>query len=210
MNTDYVLDWSANNNDYHLWKSDRRSNDPVSASVLNQGTWGSIRTGHVLVPLENYVLDWVPKNGGYRLWRFDPYSKDPLPGSAVQSGTWASIRTGHMLLPLGGYVLDWVPSDGSYRLWRFDPHSRDPLPGPVVQQGTWDQRRIHTLLDNTCSKLHKGHVLLPMGDEYVLDWVPHSGVHRVWKLDLDSRKTLSLAARRNKWQALQRKQARSA
>jgi hypothetical protein len=98
LNINYLLDWVPDDGGYRLWKFDPHSHDPLPGPAVQSGTWSTVRTGHVLIPLGNYVLDWVPDNGGYRLWKFDPHSHDPLPGPAVQSGTWSTILTGHSLI----------------------------------------------------------------------------------------------------------------
>ncbi len=136
-----VLDWKRDTGDYRLWNFNPGSSDPLPGSPVQEGNWGSIRSGHVLIPIGNFVLDWVPHDGGYRLWNFNPGSSDPLPGSPVQEGNWGSIRSGHVLIPIGNFVLDWVPHDGGYRLWNFNPGSSDPLPGSPVQEGNWGSIR---------------------------------------------------------------------
>ncbi|MEX2664044.1 hypothetical protein UAMX_002124, partial [Candidatus Uabimicrobium amorphum] len=126
--------------EYRLWNFNANSKDPFP-TAKQRGKWGSIKTGHVLVPVGNgkYVLDWVPATGEYCLWNFNANSKDPLP-TAKQRGKWSSIKTGHVLIPVGNgkYVLDWVPATGEYRLWNFNANFRDPLP-TAKQDGSINQ-----------------------------------------------------------------------
>lgn len=149
--------------------------DPLPNPAIVQGTWQTIRSGHVLVSLPGRVLDWEPATGHYRLWRYDPAitgNADPLPGNPVTEGTWQTIRSGHELIALGpDRVLDWEPASGHHRIWRFDPNAHgDPLPGAPVSEGTW--KTIRT-----------GHRLIPLGGNRVLDWEPATGHLRIWNYD---------------------------
>jgi hypothetical protein len=107
-------------------------------------------------------------SGEVQLW----YRDDILPGAAVAQGRWRTIGTGHELIPMpDGHVLDWVPLDGTWRLWNYDPASTaDVLPGQPVASGKW-------------TSIVTGHVLIPMPDGHVLDWVPVDGTWRLWNYD---------------------------
>ena len=147
--------------------------DCLPGFTVQQGKWSSIDGGHRLIPMhDGKVLDWKPDDGTWLLWNYDPTSKDCLPGGPVSQGRWESIRDGHCLVPMhDGKVLDWVPDDGTWRLWNYDPANKtDCLPGTPVSHGQWESVR-------------DGHVLVPMKDGKVLDWVPDNGTWRLWNYD---------------------------
>jgi hypothetical protein len=59
---------------------------------------------------------------------------------------------------------------GSWRLWNYDPSKADVFSGNPVQHGIWQM-------------IKGGHVLVPMHDGKVLDWVPDNGSWRLWNYD---------------------------
>lgn len=149
--------------------------DPFPGVPLAETTWGTIRTGHELVPLGgNRVLDWEPATGHVRIWRYDPAFPDPLPGVPLVEHTWSTIRTGHQLVSLGdNRVLDFEHGTGHARIWRYDPTvtgTGDPFPGDPVVEHTW-------------STIGNGHALVPLGSRRVLDWEPTTSHCRVWRYD---------------------------
>ena len=147
--------------------------DCLPGFTVQQGKWSSIDGNHRLIPMhDGKVLDWKPDDGTWLLWNYDPTSKDCLPGGPVSQGRWESIRDGHCLVPMhDGKVLDWVPDDGTWRLWNYDPtNMTDCLPGTPVSHGQWESVR-------------DGHVLVPMKDGKVIDWVPDNGTWRLWNYD---------------------------
>jgi hypothetical protein len=105
---------------------------------------------------------------------------DCLPRSAVQHGQWKTIDSGHQLIPMrDGKVLDWKPDDGTWRLWRYDPTHADILTGKEELGGLV----VDPLSHGQWSSIRDGHVLVPMHDGRVLDWVPDSGHWRLWNYD---------------------------
>ena len=146
--------------------------DCLPIPAVQIGAWETIKDDHQLIVMhDGKVLDWEPGNGKWRLWRYDSTSKDVLP-SLVSSGQWQTVRDGHSLIPMhDGKVLDWEPANGKWRLWRYDPSNKsDCLPGDPVPHGQWQTVR-------------DGHVLVPMKDGKVIDWVPNDGTWRLWNYD---------------------------
>jgi hypothetical protein len=98
---------------------------------------------------------------------------DPFP-SALTEGKWETIRSGHELVFLGGdRMLDWQPATGAYRLWEYDQtpsHGSDPLPGRAICEGRWES-------------VGRGHKLIYLFKDRVLDFQSSSGAFRVWKFD---------------------------
>ncbi|ARP89274.1 hypothetical protein CAL14_02340 [Bordetella genomosp. 9] len=91
----------------------------------------------------------------------------------VPSGQWNTVRTGHELLYLGRrLVLDWEPATKAWRVWPFEPLAiaGDPLPSPAVRSGTW-------------RTIGAGHVLVYMGGDLVMDYVPATGDYRLFPAD---------------------------
>jgi hypothetical protein len=143
--------------------------DCLPGFTVQQGKWDSIDDSHQLIPMhDGKVLDWVPDTGAWRLWNYDPSHAKCLVGP-VSQGRWQSVRDGHVLVPMhDGKVLDWVPDDGGWRLWNYVPTNHDDcLPVPAVSHGKW-------------KSVHDGHVLVPMRDGKVIDWVPDDGTWRLW------------------------------
>jgi len=102
-------------------------------------------------------------------------SGDPFPTSLTE-GRWESIRGGHELVFMGGdRVLDWEPGSGNFRLWRYDntPNpGQDPLPS-LQAQGNW-------------RSIGRGHELVYLFQDRLLDWEPSTGAFRVWRFDRNS------------------------
>ena len=147
--------------------------DCLPGFTVQQGKWQTIDSNHRLIPMhDGKVLDWKPDDGTWRLWNYDPTSEDCLPGNPVSSGQWESVRDGHVLVPMkDGKVIDWVPDNGTWRLWNYDPtNTKDCLPANAVSTGKWESVR-------------DGHVLVPMKDGKVIDWVPDNGTWRLWNYD---------------------------
>src|SRR5437868_2448428 len=98
---------------------------------------------------------------------------DPFPRSQTE-GKWETIRSGHELVFLGGdRMLDWKPDTGEFRLWAFDANvspNSDPLPGRAICEGKW-------------SSISRGHELIYLFKDALLDWEPSSGKFRVWRFD---------------------------
>jgi phospholipase C len=98
---DRVLDWEPQSGHYRVWSFDPNAagtQDPLPVPSHNEGTWSTVRLGHVLVPLvgRQRVLDWNPLTGGNRVWGYDAAvigSSDPLPGPAITEWTWNSVRS---------------------------------------------------------------------------------------------------------------------
>ncbi|MCB9100085.1 MAG: hypothetical protein H6632_11125 [Anaerolineales bacterium] len=123
-----VLDWEPATGQYQLWQYDPAQAEPGTpfpGTLVVEGTWPDIRTGHELVYLGyRRILDWEPATGRYRLWRYDPMvtgSGNPLVGQPVAEGQWDDIGMGHQLMSLGSnHLLDWEPATGRYRVRAFD------------------------------------------------------------------------------------------
>ena len=62
-----------------------------------------------------------------------------------------------------------MPDSGHWRLWRYDPTKANILTAEV-SHGQW-------------SSVGDGHVLVPIIDGNVIDWVPDDGTWRLWKYD---------------------------
>jgi hypothetical protein len=146
-----------------------RDQEILSGDPVQQGQWDTIDDDHRLVVMhDGKVLDWKPDDGTWRLWNYDPAAAKVLTGP-VSHGQWASIRDGHTLIAMhDGKVLDWVSGTGDWRLWNYVPgNHEDCLPGNPVSHGNW-------------SSVRDGHVLVPMKDGKVIDWVPDDGTWRLW------------------------------
>lgn len=69
---DQILDWEPQTGAYRVWYYDRSAEgkgaDPLPSEVTS-GQWGSIRTGHELVTLDDRLLDWEPRSGSFRIWQ---------------------------------------------------------------------------------------------------------------------------------------------
>ena len=146
-----------------------RDQECLPGATVQNGQWESIDDDHRLVAMhDGKVLDWKPDDGTWRLWKYDPTAAKVLTGP-VSHGQWASIRDGHTLIAMhDGKVLDWVADTGDWRLWAYVPGNHgDCLPGNPVSHGNW-------------SSLRDGHVLVPMSDAKVIDWVPDDGTWRLW------------------------------
>ncbi|MCB0179405.1 MAG: hypothetical protein KDI62_14335 [Anaerolineae bacterium] len=123
-----VLDWEPATGQYQIRQyapDNAEPNAPFPGTLVVEGTWPHIRTGHELVYLGyRRILDWEPATGHYRIWRYDPMvtgSGDPLVGKPVAEGTFDTIGSGHQLMSLGSnHLLDWEPATGQYRVWEFD------------------------------------------------------------------------------------------
>jgi len=102
---------------------------------------------------------------------------DPFPHSLTE-GKWETIRSGHELVFVGGdRMLDWEPSSGHFRLWAYDQspsQGNDPLPGRAICEGKW-------------SSIGRGHELIYLFKDRLLDWEPATGHFRVWQFDRDAR-----------------------
>lgn len=101
---------------------------------------------------------------------------DPFPRSLTE-GKWESIRSGHELVFMGGdRMLDWEPNSGAFRLWEYDQtpaQGQDPLPGRAICEGKW-------------SSIGRGHELVYLFQDRLLDWEPTTGKFRVWSFDRDA------------------------
>ncbi|MCB0165744.1 MAG: hypothetical protein KDI79_16050, partial [Anaerolineae bacterium] len=123
-----VLDWEPATGQYQIWQYDPANaapDAPFPGTLVVEGAWPDIQTGHELVYLGyRRLLDWEPETGRYRLWRYDPMVTgrgNPLVGQPVAEGTFDSIGPGHQLMSLGSnHLLDWQPATGQYRVWEFD------------------------------------------------------------------------------------------
>lgn len=128
MGYNRVLDWEPATGQYQIWQYDpdnAEPNAPFPGTLVVEGIWPDIRTGHELVYLGyRRILDWESATGHYRIWRYDPMvtgSGDPLVGKPVAEGAFDSIGPGHQLTSLGSnHLLDWEPATGQYRVWAFD------------------------------------------------------------------------------------------
>lgn len=72
-----ILVWHADTGKYRVWFYDRIGLQPETFSASNQqGTWNTIRVGHVLLWLgelgSGQLLDWEPATGKYRLFNDVP------------------------------------------------------------------------------------------------------------------------------------------
>ena len=146
-----------------------RDQDCLAGATVQHGQWKTVDDDHRLVPMhDGKILDWKPGDGTWRLWHYDPSATNILSGP-VSHGQWESVGDGHCLVPMhDGKVLDWVPETGRWRLWNYRPANlEDCLPGNPVSHGQWDSVR-------------DGHVLVPMKDGKVIDWVPDTGHWRLW------------------------------
>jgi hypothetical protein len=98
---------------------------------------------------------------------------DPFPHSLTE-GKWETIRGGHELVFMGGdRMLDWRPDTGDYRLWAYDQNpsqGADPLPGRAICEGRW-------------TTIGRGHELVYLFHDRLLDWEPATGKFRVWQFD---------------------------
>ena len=143
--------------------------DCLPGFTVQQGQWKTVDDDHQLVVMhDGRILDWKPGDGTWRLWNYDPSASNILAGPHSH-GQWESVRDGHVLVPMhDGKVLDWVPDTGDWRLWSYQPsNTQDCLPGNPVSHGNW-------------SSVRDGHVLVPMKDGRVIDWVPDDGTWRLW------------------------------
>ena len=146
-----------------------RDQDCLAGATVQHGQWKTVDGDHRLIPMhDGKILDWNPGDGTWRLWNYDPTAKNILVGPHSH-GQWESVVDGHCLVPMhDGKVLDWVPDDGTWRLWNYQPSNlQDCLPGNPVSHGQW-------------SSVGDGHVLVPMKDGKVIDWVPDNGTWRLW------------------------------
>jgi phospholipase C len=190
---------------YRLLRFDPSNGDPLNFAVVKSGFWekkkfwlGRPDFGNpegaakaydkgdklMLVPLGTYVLNIIPTTGRgtFKLFNFDPGSNDPLtPFPTMIFGSFETIQFGHELIPLGNYVLDRIvdpqaPADqkGRYWLWSFDPMDATPLARPAIQTGHW-----HDIDEN--------HQLIPLDEEYLLDWNMKGGTYRLFRFDPHSR-----------------------
>ena len=147
-----------------------RDQECLSGDTVQHGQWSSIDDDHRLIPMKDgRILDWKPDDGTWRLWNYDAAQANILVGPHSK-GQWQSIRDGHVLVPMhDGNVLDWVPATCDWVLWHYVPgNTQDCLPGKAISSGNW-------------ASIRSGHVLVPMKDGNVLDWVPHTGGWRLWK-----------------------------
>ena len=98
----------------------------------------------------------------------DPFTR------ALTEGRWESIGAGHELVFMGGdRMLDWKPASGEYRLWEYEQtpsQGADPLPGRAIAEGRWES-------------IGRGHELVYLFKDRLLDWEPATGAFRVWKFD---------------------------
>ncbi len=96
----------------------------------------------------------------------------------VCSGVWKTINEGHKLVYLeGDRLLDWEPASGDYRVWRYDrtrTGRQDPLPGDPISWGNW-------------AGIGRGHQLIYLGGDRLLDWVAATGQYRIWRFDRTKR-----------------------
>ncbi len=101
---------------------------------------------------------------------------DPFPNS-VTEGRWDTIRAGHELVFMGGdRMFDWRPDTGDFRLWAYNPsvaQGSDPLPGRAICEGRW-------------SSIGRGHELVYLFKNALLDWEPATGAYRVWEFNRDA------------------------
>lgn len=137
---------------------------------VQHGQWDTIDDDHCLLAMQDgKVLDWKPDDGTWRLWNYDPTAAKVLTGP-FSHGQWSSIRDGHTLIAMhDGKVLDWVAETGAWRLWNYVPGNHAVcLAGNPHSHGNW-------------SSVRDGHVLVPMKDGNVIDWVPDDGAWRLWK-----------------------------
>ncbi len=98
---------------------------------------------------------------------------DPFP-RALTEGRWDTIQRGHELVFMGGdRLFDWVPATGDFRLWEYDQTpsaGADPLPGRAIAEGRW-------------TSIGRGHELVYLFKDRLLDWEPATGHFRVWRFD---------------------------
>ena len=146
-----------------------RDQECLPGGTVQNGQWDTIDDDHRLIAMhDGKVLDWKPDAGTWRLRTYDPTAAKVLTGP-VSHGQWSSIRDGHTLIAMhDGKVLDWVADTGAWRLWNYVPgNAADCLPGNPHSHGNW-------------SSVRDGHVLVPMQDGKVIDWVPGDGTWRLW------------------------------
>ena len=144
--------------------------DCLPGNSVHNGHFETIDDDHQLIRMhDGRVLDWKPEDGTWRLFNYVPTDPDGLKGHLHSQDRWSSVRDGHVLVPMhDGKVLDWTPENGMWRLWNYDPSNhQDCLPAPFVSSGRW-------------KSVGEGHVLVPMHDGKVLDWVPDEGTWRLW------------------------------
>jgi hypothetical protein len=168
LGTGHVLVWVPDSGEHVLWKLDAKGEFrrwPVSAGIFR-----SIRTNHVLVALpgDGLVFDYENQHGSLRIWKADVSARDtdPLPATSLEppllpramwSMTPVALDEAHMLEVRG--------SDGSYDVVR------------VADLVT----RLENVGKN--SYFRRGHRLVWLGAQRLLEWEPVSQSYRIWRYD---------------------------
>ena len=148
--------------------------DCLPRSAVPVGQWKTIDDDHQLIPMrDGKVLDWKPDDGTWRLWRYDPTHADILTGKKTRWPTDSGPRSAMVIrwcrCTTGAYSTGCpTPATGACGT-TTRPTNSDCLP-TEVSHGRW-------------SSVGDGHVLVPMIDGKVIDWVPDNGTWRLWNYD---------------------------
>ncbi len=190
LGNEKIFSWDSESGEYKVQRyglSAERTPQVLSAQPLVQGTLPKSESEIRFIHLGNSrVLEWEVDTGKYKVWHYASTlvgAQSSFPGQLIAQGTWPTIRTGHELVYLGyRRILDWEPETGQYRIWRYDPMitgDANPLVGEPVFAGSWGDTR-------------RGHQLMTLGNNHLLDWDPVRRQYEIFEFDLNSLGILSV------------------
>lgn len=170
-----LLAWTTVTGRSELWSVGR--DGTLGPGPLDSHTWSSIRHNKLLVPLRpDRMIDFDPRNGGLSVWKVD------LTARGTQDPLTPKVFDGHLPETPGGRdlaalderrILDWQPGTGAYTVIDYE---RSQEPGTPL-------RRYETM--GTREAFRRGHRLVALGADRLLEWVPVTQEFRVWRYAVD-------------------------
>jgi len=165
--------WTPGTGTSELWQlaaDDTLGTGPVAAFHS-----ASNRNNLVLVVLGDHMLAYNQKTAQADLTQIDADIRGlgGIMRRTVNTQTWFRPGGGRELVALDATnILDWQPSTGTYSLVRFRPTDENSPFDRSEPLGKKDEFR-------------RGHRLVPLGTDRVLEWVPRTHDYRTWHYALE-------------------------
>jgi hypothetical protein len=170
-----VIDWTPLQHTIESWTL--RADDTFGAGPVDTGAAPTNGGNLVLVALgADRVMAYQQRSGAYDLWAMntDARGHDNQLTRVVMARSWQPSVAGRDLLALdAGHLLDWRPGQGDYNVVTYD-RANEPVNPFSAEAGSIGKK----------DEFRRGHRLVALGSNRLLEWVPSRQEFRVWRYDL--------------------------